>query len=139
MVSEIETDDSGTESSVSAGIFDAIYLFPQSFCFCLFIVSSTKRIPSLPTPTNPKPIKKMIAVFDYNPSENSPNKNSSDELSFRTGDIVYVHGNIHDDGFYSGELENGKKGLVPSNYLKETISNENPVQKDPEPIENKVG
>ncbi len=81
----------------------------------------------------------MIAVFDYNPSENSPNKNSSDELSFRTGDLVYVHGNIHDDGFYSGELENGKKGLVPSNYLKEIISDENPVQKDPESIENKVG
>jgi hypothetical protein len=137
MVSEIETDDSGTESNVSTGIFDAIHLFPQSFSFA-FLVPPTKRIPSLPTPTNPKPIKKMIAVFDYNPSENSPNKNSSDELSFRTGDLVYVHGNIHDDGFYSGELENGKKGLVPSNYLKEIISDENPIQKDPESIENKV-
>jgi hypothetical protein len=61
----------------------------------------------------------MIALFDYNPKANSPNENPKDELSFHSGDIIYIHGIVHEDGFYSGELSNGKKGLVPSNYLKE--------------------
>jgi RIMS-binding protein 2 len=83
-------------------------------------------------------------MFDYNPSEHSPNVNPDEELSFRSGDIIYVHGNVHEDGFYLGELENGSKGLVPSNFLKEVSSintDEIPIQQDNEPIitnENKV-
>ena len=69
------------------------------------------------------PKKKMIALYDYNPTANSPNVNVEDELSFRTGDFIFVRGSIHDDGFYDGELENGRRGLVPSNYLKETTTN----------------
>jgi hypothetical protein len=61
----------------------------------------------------------MIAMFDYNATENSPNANPDEELSFRSDDIIYVFGNVHDDGFYYGQLENGSKGLVPSNFLKE--------------------
>lgn len=86
----------------------------------------------------------MVAMFDYNPNEASPNVNPDDELSFRLGDIIYVHGNVHDDGFFFGELENGKKGLVPSNFLKEISSinsDENSLQQDNEQIitnENKV-
>lgn len=79
----------------------------------------------------------MIAMFDYNPSENSPNINPDEELSFRAGDIIYVHGNVQEDGFYFGELENGGKGLVPSNFLKEVSlinTDENNLQQDHEPI-----
>ncbi|CAF3842843.1 unnamed protein product [Adineta steineri] len=122
MVSEIESDDSETESSVSSA------------------VSPIKRTPPapLPLPSPPKSTKKkMFAQFDYNPSENSPNANHKDELSFRKGDIIYVHGNIRDDGFYSGELENGKKGFVPSNYLKDSIPVETPIKKDNEITDNK--
>ncbi|CAF3667502.1 unnamed protein product [Rotaria sordida] len=112
MVSEVEVSDSENQSTITT-------------------VSTKHRTSSLSTPKSPKSIKKMIALFDYNPNEHSPNANSKDELSFHSGDIIYVHGNIHDDGFYSGELENGKKGLVPSNYLKE-ISNENTIEKSTE-------
>jgi hypothetical protein len=86
----------------------------------------------------------MIALFDYNPDENSPNTNPTDELTFHSGDIIYVHGTVHDDGFYAGELENGRKGLVPSNYLKEISSintDEHSILKENEPVlitENKV-
>lgn len=38
------------------------------------------------------------------------------ELSFRTGNIIYVYGEMDDDGFYMGELD-GVRGLVPSNFL----------------------
>lgn len=40
------------------------------------------------------------------------------ELSFNVGDIIYVIGDVDEDGFYMGEL-NGVKGLVPSNFLRE--------------------
>ena len=83
-------------------------------------------------------------MFDYNPKEQSPNLNPDDELSFRSGDIIYVHGNVQEDGFFLGELENGRKGLVPSNFLKEISSinaEENSFQQDHEqiiPNDNKV-
>lgn len=35
-----------------------------------------------------------------------------------TGDIIYVYGDMDDDGFFMGEL-NGVRGLVPSNFLTE--------------------
>ena len=77
----------------------------------------------------------MIAMFDYNPKEQSPNINPDDELSFRSGEIIYVHGNVQEDGFFLGELENGRRGLVPSNFLKEISSinaEENSFQQDNE-------
>lgn len=40
------------------------------------------------------------------------------ELSFQTGNIIYVYGEMDDDGFYMGELD-GVRGLVPSNFLTE--------------------
>ncbi|XP_051046685.1 peripheral-type benzodiazepine receptor-associated protein 1 [Phodopus roborovskii] len=58
----------------------------------------------------------MVAAFDYNPRENSPNMDVEAELPFRAGDVITVFGNMDDDGFYYGEL-NGQRGLVPSNFL----------------------
>lgn len=83
-------------------------------------------------------VKRMVALYDYDPQELSPNvdsevnhavnhcitpcfhsKNSFQvELSFLTGEIIYVYGEPDDDGFYMGEL-NGVRGLVPSNFLTE--------------------
>lgn len=40
------------------------------------------------------------------------------ELSFQTGNVIYVYGDMDDDGFYMGELD-GVRGLVPSNFLTE--------------------
>lgn len=40
------------------------------------------------------------------------------ELAFSTGDIIYVYGEMDEDGFFMGEL-NGVRGLVPSNFLTE--------------------
>lgn len=58
----------------------------------------------------------MIALYDYDPQELSPNVDAEVELSFKTGDIIYVHGEMDDDGFYLAELR-GNRGLVPSNFL----------------------
>ncbi|EPQ02785.1 Peripheral-type benzodiazepine receptor-associated protein 1 [Myotis brandtii] len=60
--------------------------------------------------------RSMVAAFDYNPRESSPNMDVEAELPFRAGDIITVFGGMDDDGFYYGEL-NGQRGLVPSNFL----------------------
>ncbi|KAM6242099.1 peripheral-type benzodiazepine receptor-associated protein 1 [Porphyrio hochstetteri] len=83
----------------------------------------------LPTP------RSMVAVFDYNPKESSPNADVEAELSFRAGDIITVFGSMDDDGFYYGEL-NQQRGLVPSNFLEAVTSEgskaEEPHSKDKE-------
>uniref|UniRef100_A0A8C8RE92 TSPO associated protein 1 n=1 Tax=Pelusios castaneus TaxID=367368 RepID=A0A8C8RE92_9SAUR len=58
----------------------------------------------------------MVAVFDYNPRESSPNVDVEAELPFSAGDVITVFGSMDDDGFYYGEL-NRQRGLVPSNFL----------------------
>ncbi|XP_022521539.2 peripheral-type benzodiazepine receptor-associated protein 1 isoform X2 [Astyanax mexicanus] len=64
---------------------------------------------------NPGP-RRMVAIFDYDPRESSPNADVEAELTFSAGDIIYVFGDMDDDGFFYGDL-NGQKGLVPSNFL----------------------
>ncbi|CAM2702999.1 unnamed protein product [Rotaria socialis] len=141
MVSEIQLDDAEIEAHLLAGTINLenhnrmITTTPAASA----ISPSAKRISAVSTPSNIKPtlqpVKKMVAMFDYNPSVNSPNINPDEELSFRSGDIIYVHGNVQEDGFYFGELEHGGKGLVPSNFLKEVSllnSDENIIQQDNE-------
>uniref|UniRef100_A0A7I4YDB5 Variant SH3 domain protein n=1 Tax=Haemonchus contortus TaxID=6289 RepID=A0A7I4YDB5_HAECO len=71
----------------------------------------------LDTGINGVPTKKMVAKFDYDSRQLSPNVDAEQvELSFRQGDIITVYGEMDDDGFYMGEL-NGLRGLVPSNFL----------------------
>uniref|UniRef100_A0A9J8C737 RIMS-binding protein 2 n=1 Tax=Cyprinus carpio carpio TaxID=630221 RepID=A0A9J8C737_CYPCA len=60
--------------------------------------------------------RRMVAIFDYDPRESSPNADIEAELTFSAGDVIYVLGDMDDDGFYYGDL-NGHKGLVPSNFL----------------------
>jgi RIMS-binding protein 2 len=105
------------------------------------------------------PVKRMIALYDYDPQELSPNVDAEVilehcivrnnemfqlrhgtrhlmilehsfrqvELSFQTGDIIYVYGDMDDDGFYLGELR-GQRGLVPSNFLTEAPPDYDPSQ-----------
>ncbi|KAM9598067.1 peripheral-type benzodiazepine receptor-associated protein 1 [Trichechus inunguis] len=80
--------------------------------------------PAQPCTGPPKPVSSaglkaprlMVAAFDYNPRENSPNMDVEAELPFQAGDVITVFGGMDDDGFYYGEL-NGQRGLVPSNFL----------------------
>ncbi|KAL0965412.1 hypothetical protein UPYG_G00280950 [Umbra pygmaea] len=62
--------------------------------------------------------RRMVALYDYDPRESSPNVDVQAELTFCAGDIITVFGEIDEDGFYYGEM-NGHRGLVPSNFLEE--------------------
>uniref|UniRef100_A0A8B9K8M7 RIMS-binding protein 2 n=1 Tax=Astyanax mexicanus TaxID=7994 RepID=A0A8B9K8M7_ASTMX len=78
---------------------------------------------------NPVSTRRMVALYDYDPRESSPNVDveahfegirlsDEAELTFCAGDVITVFAEIDEDGFYYGEL-NGHKGLVPSNFLEE--------------------
>ncbi|XP_030273364.1 RIMS-binding protein 2 isoform X20 [Sparus aurata] len=67
---------------------------------------------------HPTSTRRMVALYDYDPRESSPNVDVEAELTFCAGDVITVFGEIDEDGFYYGEL-NGHKGLVPSNFLEE--------------------
>ncbi|XP_068623681.1 RIMS-binding protein 2 [Battus philenor] len=65
-----------------------------------------------------QPVRRMVALYDYDPQELSPNVDADAELSFQTGQIIHVYGEMDDDGFYMAEID-GMRGLVPSNFLTE--------------------
>ncbi|XP_052272228.1 peripheral-type benzodiazepine receptor-associated protein 1-like isoform X3 [Dreissena polymorpha] len=64
-------------------------------------------------------VRRMVAMYDYDPQELSPNVDAEVELSFKAGDIIICYGEMDDDGFYMAELH-GQRGLVPSNFLQES-------------------
>ncbi|ERL87790.1 hypothetical protein D910_05179, partial [Dendroctonus ponderosae] len=77
------------------------------------------------------PVRRMVALYDYDPQELSPNVDAEVnpstlpqysclqlqvELSFSTGQIITIFGEMDEDGFYNAEID-GVRGLVPSNFL----------------------
>ncbi|XP_004681162.1 PREDICTED: RIMS-binding protein 3A-like [Condylura cristata] len=65
------------------------------------------------------PIRKIfLARYSYNPFE-GPNKHPENELPLMAGHYVYIFGDMDEDGFYEGELEDGRRGLVPSNLIEQ--------------------
>ncbi|XP_074466201.1 peripheral-type benzodiazepine receptor-associated protein 1 isoform X2 [Sebastes fasciatus] len=92
---------------------------------------------------NPAPgARRMVAIFDYDPRESSPNTDIEAELTFSAGDIIHVFGDMDEDGFFYGDL-NGHAGLVPSNFL-QAVPEEAPAprhaaQHAPEPRKESQG
>ncbi|XP_048042776.1 peripheral-type benzodiazepine receptor-associated protein 1 isoform X2 [Megalobrama amblycephala] len=80
------------------------------------IDSSSQDLSRSAAPMGSSRPRRMVAIFDYDPRESSPNADIEAELTFSAGDIIYVFGDMDDDGFYYGDL-NGHKGLAPSNFL----------------------
>uniref|UniRef100_UPI00398EF5ED RIMS-binding protein 2 isoform X2 n=1 Tax=Pristiophorus japonicus TaxID=55135 RepID=UPI00398EF5ED len=107
MVSEIQTDDEGMmDQLVKQG-----YLPLNTPVEKIERNRRSSRQHSIAT-------RRMVALYDYDPRESSPNVDVEAELTFCAGDIISVWGELDEDGFYYGEI-NGQKGLVPSNFLEE--------------------
>ncbi|GFR99974.1 peripheral-type benzodiazepine receptor-associated protein 1 [Elysia marginata] len=73
------------------------------------------------------PIQVYIAKYNYDPFTLSPNENPEMELPLTAGDYVLVVGDMDEDGFYEGELIDGRQGLVPSNFI-EIVEEEDLVE-----------
>ncbi|MGH0149001.1 UNVERIFIED_CONTAM: hypothetical protein FKN15_044612 [Acipenser sinensis] len=106
MVSEIQVEDEETRDQ----------LLQQGY---LSAEASVEKIecsrPSSGSQRMTRP-RRMVAVFDYDPRESSPNVDVEAELTFSAGDVIVVFGDMDDDGFFYGDL-NGQQGLAPSNFL----------------------
>ncbi|XP_030579435.1 RIMS-binding protein 2-like [Archocentrus centrarchus] len=50
--------------------------------------------------------RRMVALYDYDPRESSPNVDVEAELTFCAGDVITVFGEIDEDGFYYGSTQN---------------------------------
>ncbi|XP_052738774.1 uncharacterized protein LOC112051556 isoform X3 [Bicyclus anynana] len=77
-----------------------------------------------------QPLRRMVALYDYDPQELSPNVDADVELSFHTGQIIHVYGDMDDDGFFMAEID-GVKGLVPSNFLADATTTSDYVPQIP--------
>ncbi|XP_036923195.1 RIMS-binding protein 3C-like [Sturnira hondurensis] len=82
-------------------------------------VSLTLEVEDLETPATPK-LKIFLVRYSYNPFE-GPNEHPENELPLTAGDYVYIFGDMDEDGFYEGELEDGRRGLVPSNLVEQIL------------------
>ncbi|XP_068585493.1 RIMS-binding protein 2 [Cebidichthys violaceus] len=111
-------------------------------------VDSSSQDPSQTAPAaaavgNPAPgARRMVAIFDYDPRESSPNTDIEAELTFSAGDVIHVFADMDEDGFFYGDL-NGHTGLVPSNFL-QAVPEDAPVkplsaQPGPEPRRDSQG
>ncbi|XP_048369800.1 peripheral-type benzodiazepine receptor-associated protein 1-like [Sphaerodactylus townsendi] len=72
---------------------------------------------------SPLKLRVFLARYSYDPFD-GPNKNPEAELPLTAGEYVYVCGEMDEDGFYMGELTDGRRGLVPSNAVEEVAGND---------------
>ena len=58
-----------------------------------------------------------LARYSYDPFQHSPNDTPEAELAINAGDYILVWSDPDEDGFFDGEILDGRKGLVPSNFV----------------------
>ena len=63
----------------------------------------------------------MTPRYTYEPFSQSQNDNPESELPLLSGDYVLVWGEIDEDGYLEAELMDGRRGLVPSNYITKLV------------------
>lgn len=61
--------------------------------------------------------KVFIAKYSYDPYKQSPNENPEAELNLNAGDFVLIFSEMDEDGFFFGELLDGRRGVVPNNFV----------------------
>lgn len=76
-----------------------------------------------PEHKGPSKLCVFLARYSYDPF-NGPNKNPEAELPLTAGEYVYIYGEMDEDGFYEGELMDGRRGMVPSNLVEEVSGND---------------
>lgn len=63
-------------------------------------------------------LRTFIARYSYDPFD-GPSQQPELELPLTAGQHVYVFGQVDEDGWYVGELADGRRGFIPSNCVKE--------------------
>ncbi|POI32443.1 hypothetical protein CIB84_003805, partial [Bambusicola thoracicus] len=87
-------------------------------------VDSISLMPD-PGSQGPAKLQVFLARYSYNPFD-GPNENPEAELPLTAGEYIYIYGDMDEDGFFEGELMDGRRGLVPSNFV-ERVSDDDLV------------
>ncbi|NWQ66432.1 RIMB1 protein, partial [Neopipo cinnamomea] len=87
-------------------------------------VDSISLMPE-PGGQGPAKLQVFLARYSYNPFD-GPNENPEAELPLTAGEYIYIYGDMDEDGFFEGELMDGRRGLVPSNFV-ERVSDDDLV------------
>ncbi|XP_060114824.1 peripheral-type benzodiazepine receptor-associated protein 1 [Heteronotia binoei] len=87
-------------------------------------IDSVSLIPELDH-QSPVKLHVFLVRYSYNPFD-GPNENPEAELPLTAGEYIYIYGEMDEDGFFEGELMDGRRGLVPSNFV-ERVSDEDLV------------
>ncbi|NWQ93260.1 RIMB1 protein, partial [Burhinus bistriatus] len=87
-------------------------------------VDSVSLMPE-PGSQGPAKLQVFLARYSYNPFD-GPNENPEAELPLTAGEYIYIYGDMDEDGFFEGELMDGRRGLVPSNFV-ERVSDDDLV------------
>uniref|UniRef100_A0A8B9FFE5 RIMS-binding protein 2 n=1 Tax=Amazona collaria TaxID=241587 RepID=A0A8B9FFE5_9PSIT len=87
-------------------------------------VDSISLMPE-PGSQGPAKLQVFLARYSYNPFD-GPNENPEAELPLTAGEYIYIYGEMDEDGFFEGELMDGRRGLVPSNFV-ERVSDDDLV------------
>lgn len=64
------------------------------------------------------------ARFTYEPFQHSPNENPEAELPVQGGDYLLVWGQPDEDGFLDAETLDGRRGLVPANFVQKLVGDD---------------
>ncbi|NXC00976.1 RIMB1 protein, partial [Orthonyx spaldingii] len=80
-------------------------------------VDSISLMPE-PGSQGPAKLQVFLARYSYNPFD-GPNENPEAELPLTAGEYIYIYGDMDEDGFFEGELMDGRRGLVPSNFVEQ--------------------
>uniref|UniRef100_A0A671TPZ9 RIMS-binding protein 2 n=1 Tax=Sparus aurata TaxID=8175 RepID=A0A671TPZ9_SPAAU len=117
MVSEIQVEDEETRQQLLQQGFLSTAASMEKIDPSQAAAATAATTTTAAPVANPAPgARRMVAIFDYDPRESSPNTDIEAELTFSAGDIIHVFGDMDEDGFFYGDL-NGHRGLVPSNFL----------------------
>ena len=79
----------------------------------------------------PAELRAFIARYSYDPF-NGPNEQPELELPLVAGQYVYIFGDMDEEGWYVGELTDGTRGFVPSNFVEEVSDDDLMTPESPE-------
>ncbi|XP_025947653.1 peripheral-type benzodiazepine receptor-associated protein 1-like [Apteryx rowi] len=80
----------------------------------------------------PAKLRVFLARYSYDPYD-GPNKHPEVELPLTAGEYIYIFGDMDEDGFFEGELMDGRRGLVPSNLIEEVSDDDLMMTVPPDP------
>lgn len=116
---DAQSNSSGSESMPTSAKF---YLNPEEDAADETEELEVEKESLVAQSENPTSLRVFLARYSYDPLTGG-NEDPEMELPLTAGEYVYIYGEMDEDGFYEGELMDGRRGMVPSNLVEEVLAN----------------